>query len=65
MKIWTNPEVIALGIEETAYGKNLHAREANANKHHNNGAGGDQTPPPSVPVIPDVTEPSKSADELS
>lgn len=58
MKIWTNPEVIAFGIEETAYGKNLNAREANANKHPNKGAGGDLN-------IPDVTEPSKSADELS
>lgn len=39
MKKWTNPELTSLSIDETAYGKNYHAKEANANKHPNNGAG--------------------------
>ena len=40
MKAWTNAEIVELDIAMTAYGKNPNAREANAGKHPNNGAGG-------------------------
>lgn len=41
MKAWKNAEIVELNIAETAYGKNLHAKEANAkNGKENNGAGG-------------------------
>lgn len=40
MKTWEKADIIELGIEMTAYGRNYHAKEANADKHHNNGAGG-------------------------
>lgn len=56
MKKWTNPELTSLSIDETAYGKNYNAKEANANKHPNNGAGG------SLVVIP---EGDKSDDETT
>ncbi len=44
MKLWQNAEIVDLAIEETAYGKNLNAKERNANKHDNNGAGGSLMP---------------------
>lgn len=62
IKSWTNADLMELDINETAYGKNLHAKEANANKPHgkkdNNGAGGNSNPNPSDPIIPgeDPTE---------
>ena len=37
---WKNPEIVDLGIEMTEYGRNYNAKEANANKNPNNGAGG-------------------------
>ena len=40
MRNWKNAEIVELNIAETAYGKNLQAKEANAGKHPNNGAGG-------------------------
>lgn len=40
MSTWKNPEIVDLGIEMTEYGRNYHAKEANAGKHPNNGAGG-------------------------
>lgn len=46
MKKWNNAEFVTVEIAETAYGKNLNAREANAGKHKNNGAGGDLITPP-------------------
>lgn len=46
MKKWNNAEFVTVEIAETAYGKNLNAREANAGKHKNNGAGGDLNTPP-------------------
>lgn len=48
MKKWNNAEIVTVDIEETAYGKNEHAKEANANNgHKNNGAGG------SLNIIPE------------
>lgn len=41
MKTWKNAEIVELDITLTAYGRNPKAKEANAGKHPNNGAGGD------------------------
>lgn len=53
MKKWNNAEFVTVEIAETAYGKNLNAREANAGKHKNNGAGGDLNNPPADPTLPE------------
>jgi len=40
MKTWKEAEIVELDLIMTAYGKNPKAKEANAGKHPNNGAGG-------------------------
>ncbi|MCQ2538643.1 MAG: hypothetical protein MJ124_09610 [Lachnospiraceae bacterium] len=66
MKKWNNAEFVTVEIAETAYGKNLNAREANAGKHKNNGAGGDLNTPPvdlnTPPVDPTLPEGDKNPD---
>lgn len=52
MKAWTKAEILELDIEKTAYGRNYNAKEANADKHHNNGAGGSLPNQDSQPVAP-------------
>lgn len=39
MKTWKNAELVELDINMTAYGKNPKAKEANAGKKPNKGAG--------------------------
>lgn len=55
MRVWNNAEIVELDIAETAYGKNPNAREANAGKHPNNGAGGSLVQDGEFDKDPDVT----------
>ena len=54
MKTWKSAEVVELDIAMTAYGKNDNAKEANAGKKPNNGAGVPQTPNDDFNKDPDV-----------
>lgn len=57
MKKWTDAELVTLEINATAYGQNMMAKERNANKNPNNGAGGreDNTDP----IIPSNDDSNK------
>lgn len=56
MKKFANAEVVELEIEATAYGRNMHAVEANANKHPNKGVGG---------RLPEEEDATKAPDDAS
>lgn len=65
MRNWKNAEIVELNIAETAYGKNPKAREANAGKHPNNGAGSLGQEIPEISEGDFDKEPDVTVDTLS